>query len=237
MLVSIIVPTLNEESYIASCLKSLQAQTYPKKEIIVCDNGSMDRTVTIAKTLADGVVAETKKGPANAINRGCSIAKGEIFITVGADTVLPPEYVSEAVKAIEGNIGAFANQSFIEPDCPRLAKLANSFIMFYQRLSVAINRPALSGSGMIFRREVWQKLDGFRNDVAREDMNFSFRARKLGRFAFIRGHDIKISARRFVGQSTTALLKTGLRGAWNAVKRSTPENQKEIWLERQNRPV
>jgi glycosyltransferase involved in cell wall biosynthesis len=237
MLVSIIVPTLNEERYIANCLKSLQAQTYPEKEIIVCDNGSADRTVAIAKKLADRIVTETKKGPANAINRGCGVAKGEIFITVGADTMLPPEYVDETVKAIEGHIGVFANQSFIEPECPRLAKLANSFIMFYQRSSVAMNRPALSGSGLVFRRKVWQKLGGFRNDVAREDMDFSFRTRKLGRFAFIKGHDIKISARRFIGQSTSALLKTGLRGAWNAIKRSNPENQKEIWLERQNRPV
>ena len=51
-LVSIIVPTLNEESNIVDCITSLKAQNYSNYEIIVSDGGSTDKTIELAKPLA-----------------------------------------------------------------------------------------------------------------------------------------------------------------------------------------
>jgi len=54
--VSVVIPALNEEEFIGDCIRSLRAQTLPPAEIIVVDNGSTDRTVEIAKELADKVI-------------------------------------------------------------------------------------------------------------------------------------------------------------------------------------
>jgi glycosyltransferase involved in cell wall biosynthesis len=60
---SVIVPALNEETYIEACLKSISRQTLPRNsyEIIVSDGGSNDRTVEIARKYADRVIVSTEK--------------------------------------------------------------------------------------------------------------------------------------------------------------------------------
>ena len=61
--VSVIVPTLNEEKYLESCLKSIKNQDYQGEyEIIVSDGGSKDKTLKIAKKYADKVITCDKKG-------------------------------------------------------------------------------------------------------------------------------------------------------------------------------
>ena len=52
-LVSIITPTYNHEKYIGDCIRSVQDQTYTNWEMIIVDDGSTDRTFTIAQTSAD----------------------------------------------------------------------------------------------------------------------------------------------------------------------------------------
>jgi glycosyltransferase involved in cell wall biosynthesis len=52
MLVSIIIPTFNSEKFIAETIQSIQAQTYTKWEVIIVDDGSSDKTVSIISKLA-----------------------------------------------------------------------------------------------------------------------------------------------------------------------------------------
>jgi len=104
--VSVIIPTLNQEKLIGKCIESLLCQSYQQSliEIIVVDNGSMDKTVDIVKKYPVKLVAETKKGPAAARNAGIKIAAGEILIFLDHDCFADKDFVAYHVWAQNHNI-------------------------------------------------------------------------------------------------------------------------------------
>lgn len=99
-LVSIIIPTLNEEKFLGRCLESIKKQTYKNIEVIVVDNGSTDKTVEIAKRHGARVY---QSGPERAgqVNFGVKKAKGKYCYRVDGDFILEPEVVEQCVKKCE----------------------------------------------------------------------------------------------------------------------------------------
>lgn len=97
---SIIIPTLNEQNSIVSCLTALQALR-GRCEIIVADGGSSDNTRVLAGDLADGVVV-SEKGRARQMNSGARQASGDVLLFLHADTFLP----ENALELIENRISA-----------------------------------------------------------------------------------------------------------------------------------
>jgi rSAM/selenodomain-associated transferase 2 len=96
---SIIIPTLNEEKTIQSCLLALQPLR-ADCEIIVVDGGSTDNTKILARPLADKVITSAK-GRARQMNSGARRASGEVLIFLHADTRLP----ENALPSIQREIG------------------------------------------------------------------------------------------------------------------------------------
>ena len=90
MKLSFIIPTLNEESYIRSCLEPLQQYREKGHEIILADGGSTDETLEIAEPLVDRITL-SGKGRARQLNAGAAAATGDIFFFVHADTLLTSE--------------------------------------------------------------------------------------------------------------------------------------------------
>lgn len=85
-LVSIIIPARNEEKIIGKAIKGMLLQQYPRKEIIVMDNASTDRTAEIARSYNIKVVVNGKNiGYVSSVNKGIKLAKGEFFILLHAD--------------------------------------------------------------------------------------------------------------------------------------------------------
>jgi succinoglycan biosynthesis protein ExoA len=107
--VSVLLPTLNERTFIRDCLDSLLAQDYPNLiEILVLDGGSTDGTVDVAAAdvaAAEGrVVRVIPNGgitAAAAMNLGIATARGEIVVRADAHTLYAPDYVSRCVDALE----------------------------------------------------------------------------------------------------------------------------------------
>ncbi|MFZ1516229.1 MAG: TIGR04283 family arsenosugar biosynthesis glycosyltransferase [Saprospiraceae bacterium] len=94
MLLSIIIPTLNEEKYLGNLLHFLRKQTDPlNTEIIVIDGGSSDNTKVIAHNYGAVILSTNASCRAVQMNMGVKNAKGEILYFVHAD-VLPPERFS-----------------------------------------------------------------------------------------------------------------------------------------------
>jgi glycosyltransferase involved in cell wall biosynthesis len=93
-LVTVIVAARNEERHIGQCLESLRAQTWPRLEIIVVDDGSRDRTAEVAGRFAGvRVLRQPPSGKATAINAAARVAEGEILMFLDGDMYFDRRYV------------------------------------------------------------------------------------------------------------------------------------------------
>ena len=87
---SIIIPVLNEAANIVAALDALAPLRARGAEVIVVDGGSADETATLAKPLADVVIASAR-GRATQMNAGAAIARGDVLLFLHADTRLPAD--------------------------------------------------------------------------------------------------------------------------------------------------
>ncbi len=103
-LVSVIIPTYNEEKDIVQCLESIEKQTYKHIEILIVDDGSTDKTREIVQQYKRvRLIPQAHQGPGAARNLGAKNAKGEILVLIDADMVLFPDYVEKLTKPIANN--------------------------------------------------------------------------------------------------------------------------------------
>lgn len=105
-LVSILIPAYNEEKVIAKTIESALEIDYPKKEIIIIDDGSTDKTLLIAKKFQRDnvkILHKENSGKATALNYGINFAKGEILTILDADTIAGKNSLKEIVKVFESS--------------------------------------------------------------------------------------------------------------------------------------
>jgi len=114
-MISVIIPTYNEERDISKCLESLRAQSYKNIEIIIVDDGSMDTTLSQIKKFPVKVLTQPHFGPALARNLGASKARGKILVFVDADMTFGKDFVKNLVKPIMGGktIGTFSKEEYV----------------------------------------------------------------------------------------------------------------------------
>src|SRR3990167_7735865 len=95
-LISIVIPTFNEQKTIGECLKSLKNQTYKPIEITVVDDGSSDSTRNIVEDSQNiKLLTQGHKGPGQARNLGVANAKGEILVFVDADMTFDKNFIKQ----------------------------------------------------------------------------------------------------------------------------------------------
>jgi glycosyltransferase involved in cell wall biosynthesis len=105
-LVSILIPAHNTEQWIASSVRSALAQTWPRKEIIVVDDGSKDRTAEVARKFASksvAVVTTKNQGAAAARNQALRLCQGDYIQWLDADDILAPDKIERQLLALREN--------------------------------------------------------------------------------------------------------------------------------------
>jgi poly-beta-1,6 N-acetyl-D-glucosamine synthase len=112
-LISILIPAYNEEKVIEKTIESALEIDYPKKEVIIIDDGSTDKTLLIARRFQRDnvkVLHKENSGKATALNYGINFAKGEILTILDADTIAGKNSLKEIVKVFENssNVGGVA---------------------------------------------------------------------------------------------------------------------------------
>jgi len=103
-LVSILIPAYNAEEWIAETLRSAVAQTWQRKEIIVVDDGSSDRTLEIAREFESEhvrVVANEHLGAAATRNKALSLSRGEYIQYLDADDLLAPDKIARQMEIVQ----------------------------------------------------------------------------------------------------------------------------------------
>ena len=201
---SIIVPALNEEKRIRRCLDSIKGQQTARTwELIVSDSGSTDRTMEIAREYTAKVHACAEKGTARARNEGAKLAEGDVLIFIDSDTVLLPGYLDTIGKAFESKDLIACSCAFkFSRRSPKLL-FAEYVTNSYYTLRSVLRGATLPGFNVCIRRDVFEKLGGFRL-CHLEDLDMSIKLRRIGRTRYI--------ARRKTITSSRRLEKDGLYG-------------------------
>ncbi len=104
-LVSIVIPNYNREDLVAQAIDSALAQTHPRCEVIVVDDGSKDRTQDVIAKYAGKIVAirQENMGLAGARNTGIRAASGEFVGFLDSDDLWEPRLVEEALKLFDAH--------------------------------------------------------------------------------------------------------------------------------------
>lgn len=204
-LVSVVIPTLNEEKYLPHCLLSLTKQTYKNFEIIVSDGGSTDNTIQAAKSFKAKIVIIPHSTITIARQKGVAEALGDIIVGADADTTYPPNHLEMIVSDFQKdqNIVAVGGGGEFEskPWWVHISWRAAYFIFgkIFQWLGVVVYAPAFNLS---FKKNVFNKIGGYNTylDFGGDELDMLARLKRVGRVYFdVRLHPNPSSRRAKVG--------------------------------------
>jgi glycosyltransferase involved in cell wall biosynthesis len=176
---SIIIPARNEEAFIGRCLDSIVvARTpYPSQvEIIVAINRCTDRTEEIARSYGATICHTEVRNLAAIRNVAATRAKGEMILTIDADSWMTPNMLTEIERALKSGkyIGGGV---LIRPERLSLGLLLTGVV-----LGVFVLRHRISGGLFWCYRKDFIALNGFDEGfVSVEDVDFAKRLRKSGK--------------------------------------------------------
>ena len=189
-MLSIIIPTLNEEKIIGKTLEGLKPLTLPH-QIIVSDGGSTDHTVEIAKEKSVAVTAFSgprRQNIAQGRNAGAKLAEGEFLVFLDADCFIPdPDTFFNAAFARfkqDPNLVAINANVRVFPDMATLGdRLVFGAINLGLRLTNNIfNRGEALGEFQMMKKDAFLRLGGFSEHlITREDADMFRRLSGIGR--------------------------------------------------------
>ncbi|MBI2756805.1 MAG: glycosyltransferase family 2 protein [Chloroflexi bacterium] len=102
-LASVVVPTWNGASLLASCLISLAHQTYPNVEVVVADGASTDTSLEVVRSVLPGarfLRLDRNRGFAGNVNAGLRAARGDVLLLLNNDAWANPEWVEASVRSL-----------------------------------------------------------------------------------------------------------------------------------------
>ena len=228
-MISIVIPTLNEEKYIESTLKSLMNQDYKGKyEIIVADGRSKDNTVRIAKKFADKVITVKQKGVSAGRNEGVKVAKGDVLLFLDSDTILLFNGLTEISKT-------FRIKKVVGVACPILpmSPEAKDFAIYWSfnqfiKQSIKSKKPQVAGICCAYRKKVFEKVGGFNEYMdTLEDFDLSERISKKGKIMFIQNTLALTSNRRIKKWGRMKSIRKYLKLYFNYVLMKKTFNRNE----------
>lgn len=199
--VSVIIPNYNGRRFLATCLEALRRQTYPRDrmEVILVDDASTDDSVPFVKAHFPEVRVlrlPRNSGLAAACNRGAALARGEVLILLNNDTEAEPQWVEALVEALRSHpwAGAAASKLLLFDRRNVLHSAGdlvgidgiprNRGVWEEDRGQYDNQRVVFGGCGgaVAYRREVWEALGGFDEDLFMylEDVDLAWRMQLAG---------------------------------------------------------
>jgi len=211
-MLSIVIPTKNEEKYLPKLLESIKRQSFTDYEIIVADNGSHDRTREIAETFNCKIVQGGLPGAGR--NRGAEAAAGEIILFLDADTELPDaDFLKDGLAEFkERNLAMGVPIAVTEGNY--LDRLFFRWWNYFVASSQFV-KPLAGGWCIFVKKDLHQKLGGFDEKLMLgEDSDYAQRGVKLGKFRFMLNVKVMASPRRLKKEG---YLKVFLQDVGNGI--------------------
>ena len=180
-LVSVVIPCLEQEAYAREALVSVIAQTFTAWEAILVDDGSRAADIgRVARETGDArcrvIRHERNRGLGPARNTGFAAARGRLVVSVDADDRLAPSFLAATTAAFFGDP---------EADC-----VYTDLQLFGDSSSVwrfepgtpadMLSRQWIPGAGALMRKELWERLGGYRDLWGNEDWDFWIGAVRIG---------------------------------------------------------
>ena len=190
--VTVIVPARDESSFIETCLESILANDYPadRFEVIVVDDLSEDDTPDVVRQmvaqLVDGEdgklqllqmpenLQRTRAHKKRAIEKGISVARGDVIMTTDADCLVPTTWIRTVVDVFDDiNVDPIVNTITAFVSSPVLYRPKNNPLMHMQALeflalvaagagAIGAGRPTIcNGANVAYRKDVFESLGGF----------------------------------------------------------------------------
>ena len=192
-MISIVIPTLNEELYLPKVLSSIKKQRIKNLEIIVADANSKDGTVIIAKSFWCKVVQGGMPGRGS--NEGAKIAKGEILIFLDADAILPPKFLERFLREFERKRLDLAGCSMKIHGKKKIYRLFEKLYTLYFKSTEKFYPHATNC--IVVKKWLHEAIGGFDETIKLgEDFAYIQTAAKKGKFGFLAGHSFSVSPRR-----------------------------------------
>jgi rSAM/selenodomain-associated transferase 2 len=215
MKLTVIVPVLDEIDHLPAALAALRRQSCVH-EVVVVDGGSTDGTQEWLQKQDPVRVVQSPAGRGAQLNAGARAATGDTLIFLHADCLLP------------GDAGDLLRDALTQPRvaggcfCVRFAQgrpRSLGLVAAGINLRTRLTRSATGDQGIFVRREVFEKIGGFRDWPLFEDADFARRMKSEGRFIVLPS-PITVSARRHLkyGIFRTVFFIYALRmGFWAGI--------------------
>lgn len=219
MLVSVIIPALNEAENIRKAIAAARRDYSPDEvEIIVVDGGSTDGTPDLVPL--DVTLIRSRRGRALQLNRGAAASQGEILVFCHADSQLPAgwrEVVVEALSQPDVSGGTF--QTLILPARGILMRIRNRMRF------AAIWWQMYGDQGQFMYRVTFERVGGYMEIPLMEDVEMSRALYQQGLLVKIDAPRVVTSSRRFLERG---FLRQSLMNLWSIFRYlnlgATPED-------------
>jgi rSAM/selenodomain-associated transferase 2 len=199
-LISVVIPSLNEETRIGSVVDQLAADASAPYEIVISDGGSTDGTIAIARDRNIRIVSSAP-GRGHQIASGVAAAAGDIFWFVHADSEIAQCSLAAIRRAIDkdGKTGGNFRLEFDGSDA--FADWLTGFYAWFRRRGLYYG-----DSGVFVRRDVYDSIGGILPMALMEDYDFTRRMERFGGTCCIDGPVLVTSSRKFHGRKPVGIV-------------------------------
>ena len=182
--VSIIIRTINEESWIGKCISSIKKQSFSNYEIIIVDSGSTDNTIPIANSFSNIKIVNIRNYlPGLALNKGIEKAKGEIIVMISARCIpFDENWLCKLISNFDEKnvVGVYGKQLPVSFSDPK--DIRDLYITFGDDKRVQKKDSFFHNANSAIRKSIWKKIP-FKNEVTNiEDRIWAKEVIKLNYF-------------------------------------------------------